>query len=279
MHKLGAALFALLILACGPAAPLPTPSPTPSAEGLYLRAWQSQALPPEHTFTWLPMLTITDGIAINGNVAVPAIFPGPLMIVPNVRAVSDAGQAQIIAAARQLGLLGQQTDFTGGQPMPGALLGHIELVVDGVRRELVGDPSALVRCEGQRCVPDPGTPGAFALFWQQLGDLEGWLATQLGPSSAYTPVRVAVATMAPQPADLEPNRVAWPLDGTFADFGQPWAVPGSRCGSVEGEQLDRLLPALLAANQLTRFVDPSDEERSLLARVLVPGEPSPCGEG
>jgi hypothetical protein len=126
-------------------------------------------------------------------------------------------------------------------------------------------------------VPQPGTPEAFAVFWQELANAETLLAGELGPASTYIATRVAVAAITPEPSDLQPNRVPWPLAGTFADFGQPWSQPNSRCATVEGEAFDALLPALLAANQLTIFVDATNDERSLLARVVVPGEDSPCG--
>jgi hypothetical protein len=37
-----------------------------------------------------------------------------------------------------------------------------------------------------------------------------------------------------------------------------------------------LLPAVQAGNQLTRFLDSQAVERSLQARVLLPGEPDLC---
>jgi hypothetical protein len=86
-NRLGLILAtALVVTACtGAAAPSPTPPPSPtpfpsptpppSAEpsAFYLRAWLSQALPPDVTFTWTPTLTISEGLLIDGNVAVPAI--------------------------------------------------------------------------------------------------------------------------------------------------------------------------------------------------------------
>ena len=53
--------------------PTPTPSVSPSASppsGLYLRAWQSQALLPPSAFLSGPMLTVSDGILIDNNVAI-----------------------------------------------------------------------------------------------------------------------------------------------------------------------------------------------------------------
>lgn len=135
-----------------PALSLQTPGPNESpGAGFSLRAWYTQALPPAVTFSWLYVLTVAEGTVIDGNVAVPAIYPGPLLVLPNARSISPAGIAAIIDEARGLGLLGDISDFTAGA-LPGAQLGQIELVVDGVRRELVGDPGRAVRCDGGRLI-------------------------------------------------------------------------------------------------------------------------------
>jgi hypothetical protein len=256
-------------------------SPAPDA-AFYLRIWQSQALPPPGTFSWLPMLTISEGRVIDGNVAVPAIYPGPLLILPFEREITADGQSSVVDEARRLGLLGDTTDFTGGQVAPGSQLGHIELVVDGVHRELVGDPGLAVPCDSEnRCLADPATPEAFAAFWQQLGYLDGWIANELGPTSTYQPERLAVLVKAPQPDPdgLVPQVVAWPLEPDFADFGQPLdGNPDLRCATVTGDDLEVLLPILNAANQLTVFIDRQEVAASLITRAIVPGEQSPCGD-
>lgn len=272
-----------------PGAPSPTPTPatpapatpTPDA-GFYLRTWLSQALPPPQTFGWLPMLTISEGKVIDGNVAVPAIYPGPLLILPFEREITADGQLSVVDEARRLGLLSDATDFTGDGVAPGSQLGHIELVVDGVRRELVGDPGLSVPCDAQnRCVADPATPAAFAAFWQQLSYLDGWIANELGPTLTYQPERLAVLVQPalPDPDGLQRQVVAWPLDTDFAEFGQPFAAnPDMRCATVAGDELEILLPVLNAANQLTVFIDGQDAAGSLVARAVVPGEPSPCAD-
>jgi len=123
----------------------PSPSPDPGA-AFYLRAGYSQALPPPSTFSWLPMLTIEDGLAVDGNVAVEAIYPGPLLIVPYARTISEAGTAAIVDEARRLGLLGNATDFSGGTAMPGSRTAQLRLVVDGVTYDLTGNPDLVDRC-------------------------------------------------------------------------------------------------------------------------------------
>jgi hypothetical protein len=240
----------------------------------------SQALPPEHTFAWLPTLTISDGLAIDGNVAIPMIYPGPLMVMPNVREISEAGQTAIIQLARDLGLLEGQTSFTGDELAPGAMSAHVLLRLEGSEIELVGDPNAVGRCApgDLRCQPVAGSPEAFGSFWARLSYLDDWLGAELGPNlSDYTPQRLAVVTTPPMSLEVPAQPVAWPLATPLAEFGSEWAMADSRCAIVEGAELEALLPVLLQANQATVFVDEQDEARSLLARVLVPGEEPPCG--
>jgi hypothetical protein len=144
------------------------PSGSSSANGFYLRVWQTQALAPQNTFDWLPVVTISDGKFIDGRVAVPAIYPGPLWIGLSVRTISAKGIDAIVAEARKQGLLDTKVDFAD-QAVPGAVLGHIQLIVDGKTYDLTGDPDALTRC---RCIPAPGSSAAYAAFWQKLSDLD-----------------------------------------------------------------------------------------------------------
>jgi len=258
----------------------PSPSGSPSPGGFYLRAWLSQAIPPREAFARWPQLTIAGGRLIDGMVAIPAIYPGPLYVSFVARTISDEGVAAVADELRSQGLLGGVTDFgTAGVP-PGGPVADLELIIDGTSRSLVGDPTRVVRCStGTRCVPDPGTPEAFAAFWQRLGDTAGWLGGALGPQGPYEPERVAVLIVAPEPAQagIEPGRATWPLAALFAGFGAPFpSGPGDRCAVVSGPDLALLLPAVQAANQLTRFVDAAGVKRSLVVRPLVPGEPDPC---
>jgi hypothetical protein len=267
-----------------PGTPAPeTPDPTPPTDtSFYLRLWYSQALPPPETFGWLPPVTIVDGSLIDGNVAIPMIYPGPLLIQPNARFISDAGMAAIVAEADRFGLLGERTDFLV-QPVPGARIGHLLLRVDGRDHELIGDPEAPVDCAPDgRCDAEPGSPGAFAAFWQQLMNIDGWLGGELGGHVPYEPERMAVLVTEPVDEDPQlpqPGPADWPLETPFAEFGM--TVPSGasdRCGTVSGDDLDLLVPVLQASNQLTVFIDSEGVERSVVPRILVPGEPSPCAD-
>lgn len=250
-------------------------SPTSSApaSGFYLRAWQTQALAPQYVFGWLPAVTIADGEFIDGMVAVPAIYPGPLWTDPSARAISSAGIDAIVAEARQQGLLGTKSNFVD-TPMPGAITGHIQMIIDGKTYDLVGDPQALTRC---RCIPDPGTSGSFAAFWQEIGGLSGWIPNELGQSSPYEPESLAVMALPPTEATsgITPSEAPWPLATPFSSFGTALGN-ASRCAVVTGADLATLEPVVKRSNQLTRFVDSSGAKMSLQVRVLVPREPSPC---
>jgi hypothetical protein len=226
-----------------------------------------------------PILTVVDGLLIDNNVAIPMIFPGPLLILPQARAISPAGEQALVDQARDLGLLEGATDFTGGGVAPGGITGTILIIADGERFELTGDPNRLQMCNDRPCPVDPGTPEAFGAYWWLLSDTTQWLAANLGQPTTYQPERLAVLLVEPAAdnSGLAPTRAEWPL-ADFDTFGQPFngGATGQRCATVEGEDLAALLPVLLASNQLSVFVDSTGVEHSVQARALVPDEESPC---
>jgi hypothetical protein len=216
----------------------------------------------------MPPVTISDGSYINGNVAIPAIYPGPVLVLPVASTISEAGIATIVAEATRLGLLGDQSDFTGEYGVPGAKLGQIEMVVDGKTHSLTGKPDLQIVCVTAPCEGAPGSPEAFASFWRDVTGLESWIPADLGPSQQYAPERVAVmfgqadaATSSP-PATIVP----WPLSDPVA---------AGDCLTLTGDDLATALPVLQAANQDTLFSS-DGQYLTPTARVLVPREPSPC---
>lgn len=260
-----------------PSTPGPTVAVTTEPAGFYLRGSYSQALPPIHTFNWLPPVTISDGIAIDGNVAVPAIFPGPLLIIPFSRTITEAGTDAIAAEAERLGLTSGETDFTGDTAMPGSQTAHLVLTIDVTTYELIGNPDAVPACQGDECNAMAGTPAAFSAFWQEIQQLDTWLADELGPTEDYAPERVAVLLYPPQPAEgIVPEQVEWPL-APFSQIGVPFpAAEGAQCVTVSGDDLTTALQFLVDSNEITIFVDSEGEARQAKAVVVVPGATSPC---
>ena len=256
----------------GPSASSVVPGGSPSVAGFYLRAYRTQALAPQETFGSLPSVTIADGRFIDGMIAIPMIYPGPIYVGLSARPISAAGIEAIVAEARAEGLLGAISDFSEA-PMPGSVTAHIDIVVDGVSHDLAGSlptDSAIISTA-------PGTADAFHAFWNRISTLDTWLAADLGQGSSYTPTSVAVMLTPPTaaPADIKTQETAWPL-GAFAAFGTPMGVAGYRCGTVSGSDLSKLLPVVQASNQLTRFTDSTGVKMSAQVLVLVPGDPGPC---
>lgn len=258
-----------------PATPAPaTPAASSSAAGFYLRLWRTQALAPQYTFNWLPDATISDGQFIDGMVAVPAIYPGPLWIDPSVQSISAKGIDTIVAEARKLGLLGDKSDFID-TPRAGSVVGHIKLIVDGKTFDLSGESDAAAV---SGLVPAAGTSAAFSLFWQEITGLAQWLPGELGLSAPYEPERLALLAQTPKTdtSGIKPNEVLWPLATPFASFGSAMGSDTNRCAVVSGADLAKLEPLVKQSNQLTLFVDNTRVKDSLQVRVLVPGEQGPC---
>jgi hypothetical protein len=277
----GASLVLVVASACVgsgatfPAGATPTPSPTsgggapsPTPSGFYLRGWKTQALAPQYTFTWISSVTVSDGRYFSGNVAVPAIYPGPLYVGLSYRPISETGMAAIVAEARADGLLGTTTTF--GQSLPGGISCHLKFVVQGVTYEPTGT-----------CPPGSSATSAgsvlFAAFWNKATSLDSWLDSEMGKSVSYAPERLAV--LAITPADVQsgitPSEKAWPL-APFASWGTAAGNVAYRCGVVSGSDLATLLPIVQASNAITRFIDTAGTKKTLLLRVLTPGETAPC---
>jgi hypothetical protein len=253
-----------------------TPGGSSSAAGFYLRAWQSQALAPQYTFGVLPAATISGGKYIDGLVAIPMIYPGPMYIGLSEQPISAAGIEKIVAEARQDGLLGDKSDFVE-TPMPGSIMAHIQLVVDGVTHELTGPMPS----DAGGTPAAPGSTAAFVSFWNRINGLAPWLGTELGQSAPYAPTSIAIMLTPPADASggIAPTEKPWPLTTAFAVFGTPLGgAAGYRCATVSGADLATLLPAVQAANALTVFVDSTGAKMSAKVQVLVPGDSGPCAQ-
>ena len=168
-------------------------------------------------------------------------------------------------------------NFVPPDAMPGASLGRIEIVVDGVLHDLTGDPSRVMVCVTTPCDPAPGTPEAFGAFWASLSDMT-WLAGDLGQEAPYVADSYALL-VGVEPVDdpaIRPAVAIWPLEQPIATLGKPvGSAPTPRCGTVRGADAATLRPSLESANQLTRWVDEGADRADatpLQVRPMVPGE-------
>jgi hypothetical protein len=254
------------------------PSGAPAAPAYRLRATTTQAIPPVNSFGLPPMVTITGDDQVVTTGPQMMIYPGPLLPNLQARPITDAGFEKIVQRGRDLGMFTGSGDFTPPDVAPGAPLGRIEIVNDGVLHTLTGDPSRVIVCVTAPCDPAAGTPEAFGAFWASLADLS-WLAGDLGQDAPYVADAYAVLAgvePAQQPSLHEPVAV-WPLDQPLATFGKPMgsaAMP--RCGTARGADAKTLRRAFEMANQLTRWVDKTAAAPSngtpIQVRPMVPGE-------
>lgn len=271
-------LGATLLAACSGSV-TPTPEPTPPAEAAFLlRVTQIQALPPRALFGSIPSVVITlDGRVLTGG-AVPAIFPGPLVMPIVEQQLTPAGWAQVVAAARAAGLLSGAHDFTGGAMPPGSAATRVQLVADGHVYDFTGDQGRIMVCITTPCDPQPGTPEAFGGFLSKVTNLGSWLAGQLGASGIYVPTGYAVIVgRAPDQQGLEQPILGWPFDIPLTEAGKPLADgSGERCTTLTDSNLVVLGPRLTSANQLTRWRDAVGTVRGLTVVPLLPGDGDLC---
>jgi hypothetical protein len=286
-------LLAALVAACGaagflssPSASTPPPPPTPVVSspssaapaglGYWLRMTTSQAIPPIGAFTVGPTSLMTaDGRYLVPG-AIPMIYPGPLVGPIFARQVTDAGRAQIVTWAKDLGLLDGKTDFTGNAALPGGTKGTIELTVDGSLVKLTGVPD-LPPSGG----PAPGSPEAFAELWRRVASLPDTLPGELGPEQPYEPEGYGLLVGPPPapPQGMRGNLQGWPLAVPLATFGKPVADGSVRCGTVFGDDAAALGQSFEHANQLSQWVQDPETSATfgLTVRPIVPGE-DPCAE-
>jgi hypothetical protein len=281
----------ILVAACSggasatPSTPSSAPSPglpTPGPAGVVIHASWTQALPPRFMFGNLPVLVVTT----DGRVLTPGpmleIYPGPLVAPIVERTISPKGVAALLQAAKDAGILGPGSDFTGGAMPPGAAAARLQIVVDGVTHDLVGDANAVAPCPPTEACPEavPGTPAAFARFWYRLLDMAGWLEPELGAEQAHVPASYAVIVGPPPEPWPGAAPIVWPVpDPALGAFGAPVrGEPGTRCGIATGDLAAELRPAFAGATQLTQFVATASASSThgLTVRALLPGDADPC---
>jgi hypothetical protein len=113
-------------------------------------------------------------------------------------------------------------------------------------------------------------------FAESLSNLQAWLPEgSVSQPEAYEPSALRVYTLPPvkagDPSLQQPN-VEWPLATPMGSFGAPYGgIPDTRCGVVEGSDLQKMLQAAKGANQLTVWTDGKDRA-FLVLRPELPGE-------
>ena len=186
----------------------------------------------------------------------PSNSPGP---------ITDAGFEKIVQRGRDLGMFTGSGDFTPPDVMPGAPLGHIEIVVDGVLHELTGDPSRVIVCITAPRDPAPGTPEAFGAFWASLSDLT-WLAGDLGPEAPYVADSCTPCSSAWSRPTIRRSGPRW-RSGRSSNRSRRWASRwGPRPHPAAGRSAAKTPPRSDRASSL-RTSSPAGSTRALTGRM------------
>ncbi|HEX2052890.1 MAG TPA: hypothetical protein VHJ78_04065 [Actinomycetota bacterium] len=258
----------------------PLEYPTGSTDVVLRLGLEGGFVPVQFNLTRLPDLTLYgDGRLIYPGPQI-LIYPGPALPNILVRRITPEGVAAIVREAVGAGLTGPDRNF---QALQNWITDQPEtvftLAVNGETHStrVYGLGSGV---EATR-VPQEEVEASERLLAlrDRLTNLESWLPEgSVGPEEPYAAgeLRVFVTDPAPAEEGLEQPPVVWPLAQPLAGFGSPAMPEGYRCGTISGEDLNRVLEAAGRANQLTPW-ESAGARFSLSFRPLLPDE-SGCPE-
>jgi hypothetical protein len=231
-------------------------------------------VPVDYTLREIPLFSIYgDGRLITLGPQIE-IYPGPALPNLLVTQISEEGIQAILEVARDAGLLGPDRRYDH----PGIADAHttkFTVVAEG-RTHVVSayalgfdeQPSGLISQE------DLEARQKLNDFQMKLGDLGSWLPEgSVGEEKpfGFDELRIFVRDQPPQDDALEQPELRWPLSPSLANFGAVLPDLDIRCGSVQGSDLDALMPLAQEANELTPWRN-DDHLYGLIFRPLLPDE-------
>lgn len=287
-----AAVLALALAGCGgddatggdatatnpPANPTTVAIDHPDGEGeMVLLIEQGGGLVPrEMLVTSLPLLAVYgDGTVVTQG-PVPAIYPGPAL--PNLRqsTITEAGIQALLAKADGAGLLAGDASY-GDAPVADAPTTIFRVTASGQTHTTsvyalgIADPPASADAaerEARQRLSRFLNEATSLLDWLPAGDVTVRDAEYEIERLRLVTRPTGASTATP---DVQPGQSDWPLTTPLAEFGEPYWLPVTRCGVVEGDGLDALLPVLRQANTLTEWRS-GDATWALFPRPLLPHE-------
>jgi hypothetical protein len=213
----------------------------------------------------------------NGRVivpgSVPAIYPGPALPNLQTTVIPEESVQAILSASREAGLFVPAFDY--GQPG----------VADGPTTTFVVNAGGATYRSAIYSLTVEGAGGLSAEQQQAraaLNDLRDrlveltsftkdeivWKPYQYSTLAVFS--QAADPGYSPDPTDVQPNRLAWPL-GDLSTLGEEASRPGLRRVVVSGQDLAVLRPLLDQATQITLW-NSGGKEYHLLFRPLLPNE-------
>ncbi len=281
-------LVALAAPACGrleagtsPGTNQPPASAPSSSDALVLRMDTSGGfIAPQATLQSMPRFSLfADGRAITEGPRIE-IYPGPALPSVIVTQITQQGVQALVRDALDASL-GANHRYTSASisDMPTTtfmLVRNGTTYTTSVYALGAGGGTTPVMSSGERAAR-----AGLEEFASELSDPRGSLPQgSVGADGPYTPegLRIfvqrskAATTQSALDPTLHEKTVIWPLSTPLAGFGKPASgLPATRCGTVSGSDLNRLLPLAHSANQLTPWRS-NGATYSLTFRVLLPDE-------
>lgn len=231
-------------------------------------------VPIEYSLRAVPQFSLMgDGRAIVEGPQIE-IYPPPALPALLESRLSEQAIQEVLVAADEAGLLGPDRSYDLSTVVD-ATTTTFTVVVDGKEHRVSANALGYGEDDPSIAAEDREARAALVRFQQRLFDLRSWLPKgSVGEETTYRfdALRLFVAPYrrSPDPELKQPEQ-GWPLPGSLASFGEPTATPDLRCGVVEPEEAQVLVPLLQGSNQLTPWE--SGGERFLLTpRPLLPDE-------
>ena len=230
-------------------------------------------LPIEYNLTAVPEFSLYG----DGRVIVPgpviAVYPGPAL--PNLQTTLVPGETvqAILSAAREAGLFDPTFDY-GRPTVIDAPTTTIVINADGTtyRSEIYalmeGGAGGLTLEQEQARATVQGLRGKLTdLAGFEAGEVV-WEPYQFFALAVYS--QAADPGYTPDPTDVQPNRLEWPL-GDLGTLGKEVPPAGFRRVVISGQDLAALQPLLGQATQITLWKS-GGSEYHLFFRPLLPDE-------
>ena len=235
-------------------------------------------VPPNLLFSRVPSFSLYGDGRVIVEGAHTEIYPQPALLALLVQRLTPEGVQRLLELARDAGLLGPDASYTTMHvsDMPTTVF---TLNAGGSRHvvQVYGlgvDTSGAGMSDTERAARE-----ALSGFMTKLGDLRATLGSdQVRDAGEYQPAALRLLVSDGRPASdpgLQEPEVAWPLDTPLAAFGKP-LDPGAtrslgRCGVVRGADLDRLLPSVHEATEISPWTS-AGATFGITFRPLLPDE-------
>jgi len=229
-------------------------------------------VPIEYHLTLLPTFSLYG----DGTVIVPGptimIYPGPAL--PNLQTTKLSEQAiqEILSAAKEAGLF--RNDFDYGSPRVADVPTTTITISAGGQVYRSSIYALGFEDAGNLTLEQQQARAAVKPFQAKLETLAFADQEPTWNPYQFTGLAVFVRQMdpasSPDPTDVQPNRLSWPL-GDLATAGGEEVLPGHRRLVISGADLETLRPLLDQATQITIW-ESGGKEYSLAFRPLLPDE-------